>query len=99
MKCWDSSTSAMAAVTSDLMAPYCALRSSNGTFIFRFLLHLPVRLGADPELGRQRSLFIQIQAPQYAALHFLVAVAGFRTPHHAVFIGRFQPVSVPAHPS
>src|SRR5438445_793506 len=58
MKCWDSNTLAIAASTSPLMAAYCALRSSSGTFIVGFFFHLPVRFGSRAQLGWQWSFFV-----------------------------------------
>src|SRR2546426_4115595 len=87
MKCWDSNTSAIAASTSALMAAYCALRSSSGTFIVGFFFHLPVRFGSRAQLGWQGSFFVQVEAAQDTGFHFLIAVAGFRAPHHSVQIG------------
>src|SRR5207237_343059 len=99
MKCWDSRTSVMAAATSALMPAYCALRSSNGTFIHRFLLQFPVCLGADPQVRRQWGFFVQVEASQDAGLDFLIAVAAFRAPHDPARIGRRQTMAVPAHPA
>src|SRR5271165_4404637 len=75
MKCWDSSTSAIAASTSALMVAYCALRSSSGTFIVYFLLHLLVRLGADAQLGWQWSFFVKVKTSQDTRFDFFVLVA------------------------
>src|SRR5271165_3457666 len=66
MKCWDSSTSAIAASTSALMVAYCALRSNSGTFMVHFLPELPVGLGADTQLGWQWGFFVKVKTSQDA---------------------------------
>src|SRR5215467_1325699 len=98
IKCWDSRTSVIAASTSDLIDAYCALRSSSGIFIVSFLLELPVRLGADTQVDRQRGLFVEVKAANDARFNFFVAVTGLRTPHHSLRIGRIKTMAVPAHP-
>src|SRR5262245_50561521 len=75
MKCCDSITSAIAASTSALMAAYCAFRSSNGTFILRFLLELSIRLGSLTELGGQRRFLVEIETAQNARRRLCVAIA------------------------
>src|SRR5579864_8054759 len=99
MKCWDSSTSATALSTSDLMVAYCALRSSNGTFIPDLLFQLPVRFGTDAQFGGQLSFLVKVEASKDAGLDLLVAVAWFRTIHNPIFIRRIETMPVPAHPS
>src|SRR5262249_40423015 len=98
MKCCESSTSAMAASMSALMARYCALRSRRGTFILGFLIELLVRLGADRQLRWQRSFLVEIEAAEHTRFGFLIAIATFRTPHDAVRISALEPVAVTAHP-
>ena len=87
MKCWDSKTSPIAASTSALIVAYCALRSSSGTFIVGFFFHLPVRFGPSAQFAWQRCFLVQVEASQDARFHFLIAIAGFRAPHHSVQIG------------
>src|SRR6185295_10354694 len=85
--------------TSALIDEYCALRSSNGTFMPGFLFQLSVGSGAGAELCRQWQFIVEIDAAKDTRLGFLVAIAAFGTPHHAVPVRRLQPVAVPAHPS
>src|SRR5438477_10690144 len=99
MKCCDSMTSAIAASTSDLMEAYCDLRSSNGTFMLRFLFQLAVRFAALAQLGGQRRLLVEIKAAEHAGRHLDVPVPALRTHHDAIRAGRFQLVSVAAHPA
>src|SRR5207249_2550359 len=99
MKCCDSNTSAIAASDLALMAAYCALRSSSGTFMPGFLSQLPVRFGACGQLCGQCRLFIQVQTSKDAGFNLLIAVPAFRTPHHAVGIGRLEPMAMPTHPA
>src|SRR5579863_8717643 len=99
MKCCESSTSAIAAFTSGFMSLYCALRSSNGTFILRFLFQFSIRFGAHAKLLRQRGFFVEIEATEDAGFDLLVAVACFWTSHHALSVRRIETVTVPAHPS
>src|ERR1700730_5676458 len=64
MKCWDSNTSATAPSTSALMVAYCALRSSNGTFILGLLLQLSVRFRTDTQFGWQLRFLVKVEASQ-----------------------------------
>src|SRR5438045_9478997 len=97
MKCCDSSTSAIAASTSVLIARYCALRSSNGTFMLGFLFHLPIRLRAGAQCAWQRELLVEIEASQDAGFDLLVAIPALRTSHDAGRVG-LEPMAVAANP-
>src|SRR5213080_5613064 len=99
MNCCDSITSAIAASTSDLMAAYCDLRSSNGTFMPHFLSQRPVRLRPARQFSRQRRLVVEIETAQHARLRFPVVIAAFGADHHAVRVGCLQAVTVTTHPS
>src|SRR5262245_44894751 len=87
MKCCDSSTSAIAISISALMAAYCALRSSNKTFILRFLLQFPIGFDTDPQFGRQGGLFVEVEAAEDTGCDFPITVAAFGAPHYPVIIG------------
>src|SRR5438477_13218867 len=99
MKCCDSSTSRTAASTSPLMARYCDLRSSSGTFMLGLISHLPVRFCAPAQLRRERCFLVQIQTAEDPRFDFFVAVATFRAGHHAVDVRGAEPMPVAAHPS
>src|SRR6266496_6479540 len=99
MKCCDSITSPIAASTSALMAAYCALRSSSGTFIFDCLLDIAVGPGARRQFGGQRSIVVEIEAAQDAGFCLAIAIAALRTLHHLVAVDPRQPVTVTTHPS
>src|SRR3954471_12769835 len=99
MKCWASITSAIAASISDLIERYCALRSSNGTFISGVLFVLSVRPGAGTERGGQRRFLVEVETPKNARFRLPVAVAAFGAAHHSGGVGRLEPVSVAAHPA
>src|SRR3954469_3571897 len=99
MKCCDSSTSRTAASTSALMARYCDLRPSNGTFMLGLISHLSVRFCAPAQLRGERRFLVQIQTTEGPRFGFLVAVAAFRARHDAVRVRSAEPMSVPAHPS
>src|SRR5213596_2668561 len=90
MKCCDSITSATAASTSALIAAYCPLRSSNGTFMSRFLLYYPVRLRALGEFRRQRSVIVEIETAKDTGFHFAIAIATLGACHHTVGIRRLE---------
>src|SRR6185295_7589780 len=96
MKCCDSSTSAIAASISALMARYCDLRSSNGTFMPGLISHLSVGFCAPTQLRGERRFLVQIQTTEDARFDFLVAVAAFRARHHTVDVRGAETMSVAA---
>src|SRR6185295_16905611 len=100
MKCCDSSTSRTAASTSALIARYCDLRFSSGTFMRGLISHLSVRFSAPAQFRRERRFLVQIQTPEDPRFDFPVAVAAFRAGHHAIDpVRRAEPMSMAAHPS
>src|SRR5260370_41539955 len=52
MKCCDCNTSARAVSISDLIARYCALRLSSGTFIFGFFFESAISFAAFGQVRR-----------------------------------------------